>query len=70
LALVAQGKHFEIEVEGDIDEDALARIRDLADTLLANPVRKLGRPPNIYSSLRRALPTIESLVRERFPPPT
>ena len=32
---VRQGKHFELEVDDDVDEEALATI---ADTLLANPV--------------------------------
>lgn len=35
---VRQGKHFEIEIDGDLDEAALERVRALADTLLANPV--------------------------------
>jgi phosphoribosylformylglycinamidine synthase subunit PurS len=35
---VRQGKHFEIEVDGPLDEGALARVRELAGTLLANPV--------------------------------
>jgi phosphoribosylformylglycinamidine synthase PurS subunit len=35
---VRQGKHFEIEVEGEVDEEVLTQIRDLAGTLLANPV--------------------------------
>ena len=35
---VRQGKHFEIDVEGEVDEETLAQIRDLAGTLLANPV--------------------------------
>ena len=35
---VRQGKHFEIEVDGPLDDDALARVRELAGTLLANPV--------------------------------
>ncbi len=38
IAAVRQGKHFEIDVDGEMDEDALGRIRDLAGTLLANPV--------------------------------
>ena len=38
IAAVRQGKHFEIDVDGEMDEDTLARIRDLAGTLLANPV--------------------------------
>jgi phosphoribosylformylglycinamidine synthase subunit PurS len=32
---VRQGKHFELEVDDSVDDEALAR---LADTLLANPV--------------------------------
>jgi phosphoribosylformylglycinamidine synthase len=32
---VRQGKHFELEVDDDVDDDTLAR---LSDTLLANPV--------------------------------
>ncbi|MFL6138415.1 MAG: phosphoribosylformylglycinamidine synthase subunit PurS [Frankiaceae bacterium] len=35
---VRQGKHFEIEVDGPLDSDALDRVRELAGTLLANPV--------------------------------
>lgn len=35
---VRQGKHFEIDVEGVADEEALARVRRLAESLLANPV--------------------------------
>jgi len=32
---VRQGKHFELEVEASVDDEAIAK---LADTLLANPV--------------------------------
>lgn len=32
---VRQGKHFELEVDGSVDDEQLAKI---ADTLLANPV--------------------------------
>ena len=32
---VRQGKHFELDVEDDVDDDTIAK---LADTLLANPV--------------------------------
>jgi len=35
---VRQGKHFEIEVAGPLDDAALDRIRELARTLLSNPV--------------------------------
>lgn len=35
---VRQGKRFELEVEGPVDADALARIRELAETFLANTV--------------------------------
>lgn len=38
IAAVRQGKHFEVDVEGEVDEAALGRVRDLAGTLLANPV--------------------------------
>jgi len=35
---VRQGKRFEVEVEGDADDDRLAEVRRMAETLLANPV--------------------------------
>jgi phosphoribosylformylglycinamidine synthase len=35
---VRQGKRFELEVEGELTEDRLAEIRDLAEKLLSNPV--------------------------------
>ncbi|NSC22933.1 phosphoribosylformylglycinamidine synthase subunit PurS [Streptomyces albus subsp. chlorinus] len=35
---VRQGKRFELEVEGPVDGDALARIQELAETFLANTV--------------------------------
>ncbi|MDQ1724172.1 MAG: phosphoribosylformylglycinamidine synthase subunit PurS [Frankiaceae bacterium] len=35
---VRQGKRFEIELDGDVDDAALEQVRRLADTLLANPV--------------------------------
>jgi phosphoribosylformylglycinamidine synthase subunit PurS len=35
---VRQGKHFEIEVDGAVDDEALDQIRELAATLLSNPV--------------------------------
>ena len=35
---VRQGKHFELEVDGAADDAALDRIRELARTLLSNPV--------------------------------
>jgi phosphoribosylformylglycinamidine synthase len=35
---VRQGKHFELELEGDPDDPALERIRELAATVLSNPV--------------------------------
>ena len=38
IVAVRQGKHFEIDVDGEVDEDALGRVRELAGTLLANPV--------------------------------
>jgi phosphoribosylformylglycinamidine synthase PurS subunit len=33
-----QGKRFELEVEGDVDDEVLARARAAAETLLSNPV--------------------------------
>ena len=35
---VRQGKRFEIEVDGDVDDARLADVRRMAETLLANPV--------------------------------
>ena len=35
---VRQGKRFEVEVEGDPDDERLAQVRRMAETLLANPV--------------------------------
>ena len=35
---VRQGKRFEVEVEGDADDDRLAEVRRMAEMLLANPV--------------------------------
>lgn len=35
---VRQGKRFEIELEGPADDAALADVRRMAETLLANPV--------------------------------
>ena len=33
-----QGKRFELEVEGEVTDDVLARAREAATTLLSNPV--------------------------------
>ena len=38
ITRVRQGKRFELEIDGDVDDAALAQVRDVADTLLANPV--------------------------------
>ena len=38
VVAVRQGKRFEVEVEGEPDEEALDRVRKIAETLLANPV--------------------------------
>ena len=35
---VRQGKRFEIEVDGEIDDDLTERLDDLAGSLLSNPV--------------------------------
>ena len=38
ITAVRQGKRFEVEIEGPVDEAALEQIRKIAETLLANPV--------------------------------
>ena len=38
IADVRQGKRFELEVEGELTEEALVEIHELAETLLSNPV--------------------------------
>lgn len=38
IASVRQGKRFEIELDGPADDAALAEVRRMAETLLANPV--------------------------------
>ncbi len=35
---VRQGKRFELEVDGELTEQRLAQLRDIAGTLLSNPV--------------------------------
>lgn len=35
---VRQGKRFEIEIDGEADDERLAEVRRMAETLLANPV--------------------------------
>ncbi len=35
---VRQGKRFELEVEGELTEERLAQLHDLAERLLSNPV--------------------------------
>lgn len=35
---VRQGKRFEIDLDGPLDDDLLARVHSMAATLLANPV--------------------------------
>ena len=35
---VRQGKRFELEVDGEVDDAVLAEIHELAGTLLSNPV--------------------------------
>ena len=35
---VRQGKRFEIEVDGEITDERLAELREVARTLLSNPV--------------------------------
>ena len=38
IGQVRQGKRFELEIEGEVDEAKLADVRRLAETLLANTV--------------------------------
>ncbi len=40
---VRQGKRFELEVEGEVDDARLAEIRQAAETLLANTVIEMYR---------------------------
>jgi len=35
---VRQGKRFEVEIEGEVDAAALAKVEQMAETLLANTV--------------------------------
>jgi phosphoribosylformylglycinamidine synthase subunit PurS len=35
---VRQGKRFELEVDGDVTDDVLASVAQMAETLLSNPV--------------------------------
>jgi phosphoribosylformylglycinamidine synthase len=35
---VRQGKRFELEVEGELTEEVLEQVRQMAQTLLSNPV--------------------------------
>jgi phosphoribosylformylglycinamidine synthase len=35
---VRQGKRFELEVEGEVTEDRLAQLHEIAEKLLSNPV--------------------------------
>lgn len=35
---VRQGKRFEIDIDGAVDAELLARVHTMAETLLANPV--------------------------------
>ena len=38
VADVRQGKQFVIDLEGEVDDDKLAQLHDLAANLLSNPV--------------------------------
>ncbi len=35
---VRQGKRFELELEGEATDERLAQVREMAETLLSNPV--------------------------------
>ncbi len=38
ISSVRQGKRFELELDGELTEARLAEVRDVASTVLANPV--------------------------------
>jgi phosphoribosylformylglycinamidine synthase PurS subunit len=38
VAAVRQGKRFELEFDGELDDERLRQVREMAATLLANPV--------------------------------
>jgi len=38
VADVRQGKQFVLTIDGDVDDEKLARIHEIASTLLSNPV--------------------------------
>ncbi|HET7325887.1 MAG TPA: phosphoribosylformylglycinamidine synthase subunit PurS [Nocardioidaceae bacterium] len=38
VADVRQGKRFELELDGDLDEERMAEVRKVAESLLSNPV--------------------------------
>jgi phosphoribosylformylglycinamidine synthase subunit PurS len=38
ISSVRQGKRFELEVDGEVTDEVLARVREAAATLLSNPV--------------------------------
>ena len=54
---VRQGKRFELEIDGEVTDDVLAEVHEMAETLLSNPViedfevhveatrREIGRGP-------------------------
>ncbi len=35
---VRQGKRFELEIDGDVTDEMLASVEEMAETLLSNPV--------------------------------
>lgn len=38
VSAVRQGKRFEVEIDGEVDAAALAKVEQMAETLLANTV--------------------------------
>ena len=38
ISEVRQGKRFELEVQGDLTPERMEQLRDIAETLLSNPV--------------------------------
>ena len=69
---VRQGKRFELEVDGEVTDERLAEVREMAETLLSNPViedfaveRSRGRA---REGRRRHLPGLARRRRRRSAP--
>ena len=53
---VRQGKRFELEIDGEITDEVLAQVHEMAETLLSNPVIEnfavsvLGADADLYGA--------------------